>query len=112
MELNFGTLKICVKHDKFNVQNYCFTSCVPDNIRFLLLVGAITVTIQTRVDCRGSLSFLISVMNQLLKLRLKLAGTGLALSFVAIGTYLNCIKSLKPDPFLDAEPSKSVVSKL
>ena len=50
-------------------------------------------------------------MNQLLKLRLRLATTGLALTGIAIGTYINCVKTLKPDPFLDAEPSKSVVSK-
>lgn len=53
----------------------------------------------------------MSKMNQLLKLRLKLAATGFALSAVAVGTYINCVKTLKPDPFLDAEPSKSIVSK-
>jgi hypothetical protein len=47
-------------------------------------------------------------MNQILKLRLKLAGTGFALAAVAAATYVNCVKTLKPDPFLDAEPSKAV----
>lgn len=50
-------------------------------------------------------------MEPLLKLRIRLAGTGLALAGVAIGTYINCVNSLRPDPFLDAEPSKAVVSK-
>ena len=50
-------------------------------------------------------------MNHLLKLRLKLAATGTALTGIALATYLNCVRSLKPDPFLDAQPSKSVVSK-
>ena len=50
-------------------------------------------------------------MEPLLKLRLKLAATGFALAGVAVGTYINCVNSLRPDPFLDAEPSKNVVSK-
>lgn len=51
------------------------------------------------------------IMEPLLKLRLKLAATGFALAGVAIGTYFNCVYSLRPDPFLDAAPSKTVVSK-
>ena len=50
-------------------------------------------------------------MNHLLKLRIKLAATGIALSGVALATYFNCVRNLKPDPFLDAQPSKSIVSK-
>ena len=50
-------------------------------------------------------------MEALLKLRLKLTATGFALAGVAIGTYFNCVHSLRPDPFLDAAPSKNVVSK-
>lgn len=50
-------------------------------------------------------------MNYLLKLRLRLAATGLALTGIAVGTYFNCVQSLKPDPFLDVHPSQSIVSK-